>query len=443
MISNAVLLSAFAACALAAPATSPNPSSHVFGPTNLWKVPAMANPKDPKHVLWKHVNLVESTVDVAAKDGRLFSYYPAMYNAGGFLYLLFSGASKDVDGMGQDVRISFLTQKGQWSKPEIAFPAALLPNQTTVQTSDYYCKRGISQRALQALTIVYVGLDRSDSRYYAVAQSSDNICPGSFQSAGRIARRINTDGNPSTGTFIGEPCWIETNKYTTSHEWAKTIYGTKYQMKVCKDKDAINAALAKPQNVPAQATSLLNAPLFAADKKHNVNYPTNAVYLTDSSSKGRYMRFWTDVSLKNRTGTAFVEYSADKYGKHWFPATTDGLNIQETNIYTTEKTWFGSSDAQQQTRVYISNGYMDPVSSQNILTIATSRGADLVFHNIGILRGGNASKSVPSGTRGRGFTDAPGFYWPSASFAGDELLVAYSENKAAIRVATIKLKDLP
>jgi hypothetical protein len=443
MISNnAVLLSAFAACALAAPATSPNLSKRVSGPTDLWKVPTRLDPNDPKSLAWEQVNLVEDTIDTAADDGRLFSYYPATYNAGGSVYVMFSGSSKDIDGMGQDVRISARTNDG-WSKPEIAFPPALLPNQTTVETSEYYCNRGIPQRALQPLTIVYTGGGESSPTYYAVAQSSDNICPGSYQSAGRVARLINTGGDPATGLFAGEPCWIEFNDYTGAHQWAETVYGTKYQMKVCKDKDAINAALAKPESVPAQATSLFNSPLVAADGKHNVSYPTNAVWIGDSSTDGRYMRFWADVSMKNITGNAFVEYSDDQDGKNWFPAKDDGSKIEQTNIYSSWKAWFGSSDGQEQTRVYISNSGMSADSSQVILTVATSRGSDLAFHKIGVIRGGDASKSVPKGTRGPSNTDLPGFYWPSASFSGDELLVAYSENKAAIHIATIKLSDLP
>ena len=440
MISNAVLLSTLAACALAAPTASSKSCDQTSYATNIWQVPARYDPKNPKQLAWKDIKLSDSVIDTASEDGNLFSYYPATYNAGGSVYVLFSGAPKDIDGMGQDVRIAFRNGKG-WSKPEIAFPAALLPNQTTVETSDYYCKHGIPQRALQALSIVYAGGDEGSAKYYAVAQSSDNVCPGSFQSAGRIARLLNTGGDPAYGTFKGDPCWIETNDYTGSHEWAETVYGTKYKMKVCEDKKAINAALAKPEDVPAQATSLFNTPIIAADGKHNVSYPTHAVLVGEDTDNPYYMRFWSDVSTKNKTGDMFVEYSTDTSGKTWFPANTDGSKIEETNIYSSGKSWYGSSDSSTQTRVFISNGGMSADGSQELLTVATSRGSNVTFLDIGTIRAGQANKTVPKGTRGP--TNVPGFYWPSASFSGDELLVAYSENTASIHVATIKLTDLP
>lgn len=307
---NLILLSALAASALAAPSGVVKRQSNE---DNLWQVPVRRDPKEPGQDRWTQINSVVTPIDKAADDNRKFSYYPSLYNMGGALFLLFSGAPKDVDGMGQDVRISYSTD-GKWSKPEIAFPAALLPNQTTIETSEYYCKRGIPQRALQALSIVYIGGGESDATYYAVAQSSDNVCPGHTESAGRIARKLRRD--PLAGeTFSGDPCWIETNDYTGSHEWAETVYGTKYQMKVCDDKEKILAALSNPQSVPSQATSLFNEPLVAADGKHNVSYPTNAIYLPGSSDTGRYMRFWADVSMRNKTGNAFVEFTNDLTGK--------------------------------------------------------------------------------------------------------------------------------
>ncbi|EUC45894.1 hypothetical protein COCMIDRAFT_4933 [Bipolaris oryzae ATCC 44560] len=434
---NIILLSAWAASALAAPSGVDKRQSNG---DNLWQVPARRDPKEPGQDRWTQINSVITPIDKAADDNRKFSYYPFLYNMGGTLFLLFSGAQQDINGMGQDVRLSYSTD-GKWSKPEIAFPAALLPNQTTIKTSEYYCKRGIPQRALQALSIVYIGGGESDATYYAVAQSSDNVCPGHTESAGRIARKLNRD--PLSGsTFSGDPCWIETNDYTGSHEWAETVYGTKYHMKVCDDKEKILAALRNPQAVPAQATSLFNAPLIAADGKHNVTYPTNAVYLPGSSGPGRYMRFWADVSLRNKTGNAFVEYTSDLTGNNWFPATEDGSKIQQTNIYSSNKAWYGSSEGSTQLRVYISNSGMNKDLSQEILTVATSRGDDLAFRNIGILRS-DSQENAPVGTRPSESSDLAGFYWPSAVFQGDQMVVAYSENKANIQVSTIKLANLP
>ncbi|EUC34489.1 hypothetical protein COCCADRAFT_25370 [Bipolaris zeicola 26-R-13] len=434
---NLILLSALAASAVAAPSGVVKRQSNE---DNLWQVPVRRDPKDPSQDRWTQINSVITPIDKAADDNRKFSYYPFLYNMGGTLFLLFSGAPKDVDGMGQDVRISYSTN-GKWSKPEVAFPPALLPNQTTIETSEYYCKRGIPQRALQALSIVYIGGGESDATYYAVAQSSDNVCPGHFEPAGRLARKLNRD--PLSGsTFAGEPCWLDFTEYTGDHAWTETVYGEKYKMKVCEDKDKIIAALKNPQAVPAQATSLFNAPVVAADGKHNVSYPTNAIYLPGTSDKGRYMRFWADVSVRNKTGNAFVEYTSDLTGNDWFPATDDGSKIQQTNIYSSYKAWFGSSEGSVQRRVYISNSGMNKDSSQEILTLATSTGNDLAFRNIGILRSDSQEKA-PVGTRPTEASGIAGFYWPSAVFQGDKLVVAYSENKANIQVSTINFADLP
>ncbi|KAF2207024.1 hypothetical protein CERZMDRAFT_115383 [Cercospora zeae-maydis SCOH1-5] len=396
--------------------------------TDLWK--------------WQDIPGNEVKVDVASDDGRKFSHYPFIYNAGGTLYLLFSASKSDVDGMGQDVRIARSNDGGlTWSKPTVAFPPALLPNQTSVEDSKYWCDRGIPQRALQPLTIAILPSgDESSFQAYAVAQSSDNICPGSYQSAGRIARELDVHGS---GLFVGDPCWIETNDYTGAHEWAETVYGTKYRMNVCDNKDAINAAINSPQNLGPVATDLFNTPILASDKKHNVSYPTKAVWV-ETSNNAYWQRFWTDVSLENSTNSAWVEYSTDSKGKNWFPSTISGSGILETDIYQVgEKAHYGSISGSEQTRYYVSNAGMNFESNQNLLTLATSRGDDLAFKKIGIVRGGDASKHVSKGTRPPVYSSVPGFYWPSAAQVGQQLAVAYSENRKTIWVSVLNITDLP
>ncbi|KAI5357813.1 putative glycosyl hydrolase, five-bladed beta-propellor domain superfamily [Septoria linicola] len=409
---------------------------------NLWKVPARL--KDGSQELaWQQLPANGAVkVDVASADGRKFSHYPFIYNVGGTLYLLFSASANDVDGMGQDVRIASSTDAGiTWTKPEVAFPSALLPNQTSVEDSKSYCDQGIPQRALQPLTIAFLpGGDEGSFQVFAVAQSSDNICPGYFQSAGRIARELDVRGS---GLFKGDPCWIETNDYTGAHEWAETVYGTQYQMKVCDNKDVINAAISQPDNLGPVATELFNAPIIASDGQHNVSYPTKAEWV-GAYDDGYWQRFWSDVSVRNTTGSAWVEYSTDKDGKNWYPATTSGSAIRETNIYqVAEKAHYGAFSGSEQLRYYVSNAGMNDKLDQIILTVATSRGDDPAFNGIGIVRGGDAGSEVSAGTRPAVHSGLPGFYWPSAAEVGDKLAIAYSENRQAIWVSVLNMTDLP
>ncbi|KAM3417164.1 hypothetical protein BST61_g8738 [Cercospora zeina] len=431
--------SLFKAASLAAFALTASGAS-VPTNTDLWKVPERI-PQFAPRLQWKDIPGNAVKVDVASDDGRKFSHYPFLFNGGGTFYLLFSASKNDVDGMGQDVRIATSSDGLTWSKPTVAFPPALLPNQTSVEDSKHWCDRGIPQRALQPLTIAILpGSDESSIQAYAVAQSSDNICPGSYQSAGRIARAIDLNGG---GLFAGDPCWIETNDYTGAHEWAETVYGTQYHMNVCDNKDAINAAINAPQNLGAQATNLFNTPITASDKEHDVSYPTQAVWV-QTSAESYWQRFWSDVPLESSTSSAWVEYSTDSNGKNWFPFANSGSGILKTNIYqVAEKAHFGSIQGGQQTRYYVSNAGLNFESDQILLTLATSKGDDLAFREIGIVRGGDASKDVSSGTRPPVHSGVPGFYWPSAAEMGQQLAVAYSENRETIWVSVLNITDLP
>ncbi len=159
-----------------------------------------------------------------------------------------------------------LTTAGSpWSPSVSLLPPALLPNQTVEANYTYWCSQGIAQRGWQALT--FVQLDGGE--LYAIGQSGSRWCPGTYKSAGRIARQISMDGKP-----LGEPCWIEKNEYTYSELYNETIYGTEYGMRGCARACDINKALRQPDKAPAWSPWLYNNLLFAADGAHSMQENT-------------------------------------------------------------------------------------------------------------------------------------------------------------------------
>ena len=118
--------------------------------------------------------------------------------------------------------------------------------------------------------------------------------------------------------------------------------------------------------------------------------------------------------------------------------------MEQTNIYQeAEKAHFGSFEGSTQLRYYVSNAGMNVELDQTLLTVAMSRGDDPAFNKIGIVRGGDAGKQVPAGTRPAVHSGVPGFYWPSGTQVGDKLAIAYSENRETIWVSVLKESDLP
>lgn len=65
----------------------------------------------------------------------------------------------------------------------------------------------------------------------------------------------------------------------------ETIYGTEYGMKFCDDKDAINALLVEPAEVPAWGDWLYNHELYAADGVPYMQENTQAVWVEPTTKK--------------------------------------------------------------------------------------------------------------------------------------------------------------
>ena len=127
------------------------------------------------------------------------------------------------------------------------------------------CSNHISQRAWQSVSLI---TSPQSHITYAVAVSTCFQCSPESEwnySAGRVARPLNLQ----TGVPAGEPCWLNQNELTESLEFQNTVYGTKYGMKYCEERDVLNELLARPENVPAWHASLYN---------HDVShFPTSCI----------------------------------------------------------------------------------------------------------------------------------------------------------------------
>ncbi|KAF9894157.1 hypothetical protein FE257_009130 [Aspergillus nanangensis] len=405
-------------------------------PDRIWDVTPSINSSDEYYAGWDQI-IVDKEVKVYSglALNRSYAHHPELFYLNDTVYLSFSSAPIDEDSMGQEVWISTSKDDGlTWTGSHSLLPAALLPNQTNPRNFSYWCEREIAQRAWQALTFVH--LPRW-GELYAIGQSASIVCPGKYQAAGRIARRVRSDGSPD-----GEPCWIDRNNWTASQLFSQTIYGTRFGMKTCKRADEINAQLRTPDLAPAWSSWLYNHELFGADGNHSMQEQTHAVWFEDASSPtgGYWQRFWRDISdTEDNSLAVWVEYNQNKDGRGWYPDTLKqyGNPIYQTNIPDGRTKQYLGVLANNGDRYLISNPRSDPDRDRQPLTIAMSRGDDQRYTTIGVLRT-NASDSTALGEHKN-----HGFSYPTAVQVGDKLLVAYSENKENIWVSVVDLTNLP
>lgn len=409
-------------------------------PDSYWQVSPPINYNDSLYAGWPQIN---NTQDILVYNGtaenRTYAHHPELYysSATGTIFMAHSSAPIDEDSMGQDVWISVSQDNGlTWSPPHTILPAALLPNQTDTRNFTYWCDASIWQRALQALTVVEV-----HDVVYTVGQTTDFYCWGDLGSgskaAGRIARPVDSEGNAT-----GDPCWLSMNEWTEVQLFNETIYGTEYGMQFCDDKDAINALLAEPAEVPAWGDWLYNHELYAADGVHYMQENTHAIWVSDNSSTsgGYWQRFWRDITATNNTQSVWVETTANQTGGNWYPQVLAeyGNQIFQTNIPDAKtKQFLGLLDSGD--RYFVSNPRNNTDLVRQPLTVALSRGSDLAYTRIGVLRTGADPNPAPDT---RDYKNV-GFSYPSAIQVGESLVVAYSEDKQNIWVSLVGVEDLP
>ncbi|PSR80526.1 hypothetical protein BD289DRAFT_462467 [Coniella lustricola] len=415
-------------------ASTPNPDSY-------WRASPPIKYTDTVNAGWSQIsNATDLLVYNGVAENRTYAHHPELYYSvkTKTVYLIHSSAPIDEDSMGQDIWITVSHDDGQsWTPPHPILPAALLSNQTNTYNFTYWCDASIWQRALQALTVVEV-----NGVVYTIGQTTDFYCWGDIGSgskaAGRIARAVT-----SSGTEADDPCWLSMNNWTEVHLFNETVYGTEYGMKFCQDKDAINALIAEPDEVPAWGDWLYNHDLHAADGVHYMQENTHAVWIVDDSSitGGYWQRFWRDITATNNTQSVWVETTISIRGADWYPHVREeyGNKIFQTNIPDAKTKQFlgvlsGSGD-----RYFVSNSRNNSELIRQPLTIALSRGADLSYTNIGVLRTGADPFPAPDT---RDYKNV-GFSYPTAVQVGNSLIVSYSEDKQNIWVTYVDISDLP
>ena len=419
-------------------------------PMSLWQVTPEMDVTDHLYAGWSQIPVVkEIEIYNGVSHNRTYAHHPELFAVGNTIHLSFSSAVIDEDSMGQDVRISTSTDGGMtWNQSYSLIPPALLPNQTEVGNYTYWCTLGIAQRAWQALAFVQLpGSGYGEDEVFAIGQSGSRWCPASFRTAGRVARRIGLhDGQP-----ISDPCWIEKNELTDLQLYNQTVWGTKYGMKYCDRAEEISAALREPDVAPAWSSWLYNNELFAADDIHSMQEQTHSVWFPTSNhssyrgEKGYWQRFWRDISGADTiTHNVWVEYNQNKTGEGWYPKV---LSQHDNKIYQTNipdantKSWYGQLSDND--RYFINNPkYNFTIRERQPLTLAMSRGSNLAFKSVGVLRT-KARDDIAPDTRSGLKSRAKGFSYPSAVQVGDRLLVAYSENKENIWVSVVDIADLP
>ena len=387
-----------------------NRESLVYPPAanGIWQVAPPLDFNDALYAGWSQIAVVkEIEVSNGVQLCRTYAHHPHIFYLHDTVYLTFSSAPADEDSMGQDVRISVSKDRGlTWTHSNSLIPPAMLPSQTDPRNFTYWCDRSIVQRAWQPIGFVHLP---EENELYAVGLSASEACPGGYQSAGKVAQRINKNGSA-----IGDPCWLLKNEYTTTQLYNETIFGTKFSMRDCEKKSVINSKLEEPDAVPAWGSWLYNHELYAADGRYNMQEQTFATWFDDDDSPtgGYWQRFWRDISATNNSLAVWLEYNESPNGDNWYPRVLEqyGNAIYKTNIPDGKTKQFFGRWEPDGARYLVSNPRHNDDLERQPLTIATSRGKDQVYKKAGVLRT-NASRTIAPETR-NGYKNL-GFQYPS------------------------------
>ncbi|CZR57931.1 uncharacterized protein PAC_07821 [Phialocephala subalpina] len=410
----------------------------ILPPDEYWQVTPPLNYSDVLYAGWDQIP-VEKEVLIynGTLIGRTYAHHPQLLAVGPSVYMVHSSAVIDEDSMGMELWGAMSHDGGYtWTPSHSILPAALLPNQTNVANFSYWCNEAIWQRAIGGLAVLEV-----DSEIWGVGETTDFFCWGDIGSgtrgAGRIARQLSTvDGMP-----IGDPCWLNQNNWTYIELYNETVYGTEYGMKFCEKADEMNAQLVEPTKVPAWSAWLYNDQLYAANNWSSLQEVTHSVWIEQDDGPGYWQRFWRDISPTNNSMRVWWEMTYDKEGKDWYPGIEEayGNKVYETNIPDAKTKQFLGVLDDKQSRYLISNPRNNTELIRQPLTIAMSRGSDLSYKTVGVLRT-NASDKIAPDTRDY---KNQGFSYPVAVQVGHTLVTAYSENKENIWVSVVNIDDLP
>jgi hypothetical protein len=181
------------------------------------------------------------------------------------------------------------------------------------------------------------------------------------------------------------------------------VYGTQYGMKFCEKANEMNALLDEPELVPAWSAWLYNDVLYAANNWSSLQEVTHAIWIgNDDEGDGYWQRFWRDISPTNNSQAVWVETTYSKNGSEWYPVLEEqyGNQVFKTNIPDAKTKQFLGVLSDSTDRYFISNPRNNTQLVRQPLTIAMSRGNDLSYKHVGVLRT-NASSNIVPDTRGR------------------------------------------
>ncbi|KAH7098406.1 hypothetical protein BKA62DRAFT_660715 [Auriculariales sp. MPI-PUGE-AT-0066] len=368
--------------------------------------------------------------------GRTYAHHAITEFFDDTLYVAWSSGSVDEDQMGQQSWFVKGQLASNWKldvhSSRLMLPSALLSNQTVELNYTYWCQQDIAQRAAQPNAFL-----KFNGSVYGVSETWDIQCTNAgtskyTRSAGRFVLPVSDDA--STG------CWLVQTEWYARHKWNETMVTTVLCPQPFRSQFA--ALLDRPHNMPFTHYQLTNAgTYYASDVAHAVQEVTKAVWFNDDTSTGAgyWQRFWRDVSGANSLVT-WVEFSTN--GLDWLPAVvTSGSNgIIPSNVPDSNtKTFFGAVTIACGPVTYIVHNPQYYPSTRWRQPLSISVAHDRVhFDSEHVIRT-NASLTWVPDTRN---VKRVGLSYPHATVAGDELIVAYSENKENIWLTRIPLQSL-